>query len=74
LFRQELSKSKISQANIAISIHQYILWFEISVHNLFSVQIAKSQCDLGGNKLDSWLIEPLYFVEIVVDVTSRHIL
>ena len=44
------------------------------MHNLVAMQISKCQYNLSCNKLDLVLIESLLFVQIVVDVTTWHIL
>lgn len=70
---EEFGKAKVSETDVAICIHQYILGLQISVDNALLVEIAKSEDDLSSNELDSIFLEPLLLVYIVVNVSTWQV-
>ena len=44
------------------------------MYDLFCVKVAKCKSYLGSNELNSRLIKPLYFIQIIIYVSSRHVL
>lgn len=56
---EHFSQTEVSQANIAIAVHEDILWLQISVDNVLVVQVSERNRDLNGVELSSILVEPL---------------
>ena len=74
LVLKELCKAKIGQTHIAILVHEDVFWLQVPVNYVLLVQIPQSKHNLSSDELDSLLLEPLFFVDIIVDVASWQIL
>lgn len=74
LLFQELSETEVRQTYVAPLVHQHILRLQVSMHNLIVMQIAKGQHDLCRNEFYLVFLEPLRFVQVVVNIATRHIL
>ena len=71
---QELGQSEVSQRDIAIVVHEYVLGFEVSMHDVARMQVAQSQHNLRSNKLNCWLLEAAHLVNVIVDVAAGQVL
>lgn len=71
---QKLCQTEVRQPNVTIRVHQHVLWLQVSVHDLFGVQIAEGHQDLRADKFNCLLVESLHLVQVVVDVAARDIL
>lgn len=56
----QFSQAKISKSNVSSLIHQYILWFEISVQDLTLMQVSQSQSNLSCIEASPFLWEPSF--------------
>ena len=70
---QVLSQPEISQLYISVLLHQHILGFQISMHNLIGVQIPQSNQYLRGDEFGLLFREPLFVANMVVEVATPHV-
>ena len=71
---QELGQTEVSQRDVAIVVHEYILRFEVTMHDVARVQVAQSQHNLRTDELNCSLLEATDLVNVIIDITSRQVL
>ena len=55
-----------TKANVPLVVKQNILWLQISVHNVFAVQISKCQGYFGGIETRKRLLESSALAEVEI--------
>lgn len=67
---ENLGESKICQADVAIFLHEDILWFQISIDNLLLVEMTESEGNSERIKLSSSLGELPRFSQVHEKLTT----
>ena len=70
---KEFSESKVGKTYVAICVHQYILWFQVSVHDVLVMKIAEGENNLCANELNGAFLESLLLIYVVVNVSSWQV-
>lgn len=67
---QNLGQTVINDLEVASSVNQNVLEFQVSVHNSFSVKFTNSEDDLSCIEFHSFLIKSFLFLEDFVQLSS----
>jgi hypothetical protein len=74
-WRKILGESKVDKLEVAVSVQQDVLGFEVSVSDvLYAVEVRKDQGDLGSIELDCGDRESTGTPEIREDFSARTII
>ena len=68
----DLSETEISQADIAILVHEDVLWLEITVDDVFLVEMAESHGDLNGVEPSAFFGEASHLAEVHKQLSATH--
>ena len=69
-----LCESKINEFQMSFGIYEYVLWFQVSVCNPFTlVQEFQDEDNLGCVELRGWLVEASSSPEIAEDFSARTV-
>ena len=67
-----LGQTKVSKHDVAILIEQDILRLQVSVEDVWLVQVAKSQCNLSSIELSLLFTESLFFWQVFEEFASLN--
>ena len=67
------SKTKISELNVAIGGNEYILRFEISVDDIFAMEVLEDEDELRGVERGFVGFENAFFSEVGEELPTRNV-
>lgn len=67
---KKFGKTKVGELNVSLLIHEDVLRFQISVHNLISMEVTQCHKNLSADELDSRLRESPLLTKMVEDVAA----
>ena len=69
---EDLSQTEVSQADVSVLVHQYVLRLQISVDNMLFVQMSDGECYLRGVELRSIFGETSTVSQMHEELSSSH--
>ena len=67
---KNLGKAEVSKTDVAIFVHQDVLWLQVSVDDILRVQMTQSHGHLNGVETGSLLWEPGYLSQVHEQFTA----
>jgi hypothetical protein len=74
LVRNPLRKAKVCYFEVAVTVEQQVLWFKITVDDMFLMQVLERQGDFGGIEFGNRVGEALMSRVSVESVPSLYII
>lgn len=69
---KHLGQAEVSQANVPVLVHQDVFWFQVTVDDVFRVQVTQRHRDLDGVELSSLFRESGNLAQVHEELTTTH--
>jgi hypothetical protein len=69
---EDLGEAEVSETDVAVFVHEDVLWLQVSVDDVLLVQMPDGQSHLGRVELGSVLVKPRAISQMHKQLTSPH--